>query len=178
MSAPGLRAAGLDGPLWVGLVPPVTPPPDYKQLGQSIYRKPSTAREKPHRPSSAGATSPSAVSGTSPRVRSDSPTGRSQSAAEKPETALEVERQEAIAAAAAAREAAVLRAEAQRIAGREAREAIARERAAGRTPLSPLSESTTEADAEAAAAQAMAENLILASNDGAFDQFEGLKRLS
>jgi hypothetical protein len=24
----------------------------------------------------------------------------------------------------------------------------------------------------------MAENLILASNDGAFDQFEGLKRLS
>ena len=28
------------------------------------------------------------------------------------------------------------------------------------------------------AAQAMAENLILASNDGAFDQFEGLKRLS
>jgi PIN domain nuclease of toxin-antitoxin system len=28
------------------------------------------------------------------------------------------------------------------------------------------------------AAQAMAENLILANNDGAFDQFEGLKRLS
>ena len=28
------------------------------------------------------------------------------------------------------------------------------------------------------AAQAMAENLFLASNDGAFDQFEGLKRLS
>ena len=152
MSAPGLRAAGLDGPLWVGLVPPVTPPPDYKQLGQSIYRKPSTAREKPHRPSSAGATSPSAVSSISPRVHSNS-----KSATEKPETALEVERKEAIAAAAAAREAAVLRAEAQRIAGREAREAIARERAAGRTPLSPLSESTIEADAEAAAAQAMAE---------------------
>ena len=120
MSAPGLRAAGLDGPLWVGLVPPVTPPPDYKQLGQSIYRKPSTAREKPHRPSSAGATSPSAVSSISPRVHSNS-----KSATEKPETALEVERKEAIAAAAAAREAAVLRAEAQRIAGREAREAIA-----------------------------------------------------